>query len=604
MQSRDNIFKLGGFLAPNFFTLHLVLDYNMKNRVQLLYRILTFLVIFFVFYNSSRSQVKINKIIVDNNDNISTQFLSNILLDKDGITYDSTFVHIKIDSVKKDLFKEGIIFSSYKVYLVGAKENQFDLHVRFDSIKYLYFSQIEIEGDTNKASKNLVERIENTIYTEKKLLDLLDRLLSNYENNGCPYAEIVIKNILPSIEGDKINITLHVNKGELVTINSFKTNGNKLTRESTILKQSTVSIGDIYNKLLIDKIPTRLMRLDIFESVEKPQLFLNSKGGLISITLKEAKPFSFDGIVGYIPSESDAQSGEITGQVNILFRNMFGTARKLSVLWQKESKKNQTINMKYTEPFLFTLPVKMDVDYFQREYDTLYVQRNVKLSSAFDLYSDIQASLLLQYEKITPGIESIYSQYIKSSSYSLGLEISFDSRDNLRNSRKGALIRSSAMWGNKKYSSSQQQNKSVNKINVNSDIYNSFFKNQVLFNSLNSTFVICSDLDRSDLVYFGGINSIRGYRENQFSASSVILINNEYRIVFQDESYIYPFFDIGYYKVEAVKNLTEGMEEFLYSYGIGFNIATGIGFLRLNFSLGKDDKFSDMKIHFAYRNYF
>jgi outer membrane protein assembly factor BamA len=576
----------------------------MKNKVQLFYRVLVFLVILFIFYSYSYSQVKVNKVIVDNNDNISTKFLSAILLDKNGTTYDSTLLQIKIDSIKQTLFKEGIVFSDYNVYLTNTKNNQFDLHVKFDSLKYLYFSQIEIEGDTNKTSKSLIKKVENTIYSEKKLLDLIDELLSNYENSGYPFVEIVIKNITPSLIHDKLNITLHVDKGEIFNINSFKITGNKITRESTILKQSSISKGDVYNKLIVDNIPTRLMRLDIFESVEKPELFLNFEGGVLSINFKEAKALSFDGMVGYIPSESDDKSGEVTGLVNIFFRNMFGTARKLAIVWQKESSKNQTINIKYTEPFLFSLPFKMGVDYFQREYDTLYVQRNVKLSNTFDLYSDIQASLLLQYEKITPGSESIYSQYIKSNSYSLGLEFLFDSRDNIRDTRSGALVRSSVIWGNKKYSTGEQGSKNVNKINVNSDIYNSFFKNQVFFNSLNSIFVICSRLDQSDLIYFGGINSIRGYRENQFSASSVIWLNNEYRIAFQDATYIYPFFDIGYYKVDTVINVTEGMEDFLYSYGIGFTVATEIGIIRLNFSLGRYDKFSDMKIHFAYRNYF
>ena len=574
----------------------------MKNAVQLLYRVFSFFVIPFIFCNYSYSQVKINKIIVENSDDISIQFLSGILLGEDRLTYDSTLVQIKIDSIKKSLFKDGIIFSNCKLYLTNTKDTLFDLYIRFDSLKYLYFSQIEIEGDTNKMNNSFAQRLENTIYSERKLLNLIDGFLSNYENNGYPFAEIIIKNIVPTPQ-DKIKITLHVNKGEPVNINSFKISGNRVTKESTILKQSNIPKGDIYNKLLVDKIPTKLMRLDIFESVERPELFLNSEGGLISINVKEAKSLSFDGIVGYIPAESDDQSGEITGQFNILLRNMFGTARKLSILWQRESSKNQTTNIKYTEPFLFTLPLKADVDYLQREYDTLYVQRNIKLANTFNLYSDIQGSLLLQYEQIMPGSESIYSQYIKSNSYSLGLEILFDSRDNIRIPKDGALVRSSAIWGNKKYSNNVQS-KSVNKINVNADIYNSFFRNQVLFNSLNSTFVICSNLDRSDLVYFGGINSIRGYRENQFSASSVIWINNEYRIAFQDNTYIYPFFDVGYYKVEAVTNLTEGMEDFLYSYGIGFNIATEIGFIRLNFSMGKDDKFSDMKLHFAYRNYF
>jgi len=45
-------------------------------------------------------------------------------------------------------------------------------------------------------------------------------------------------------------------------------------------------------------------------------------------------------------------------------------------------------------------------------------------------------------------------------------------------------------------------------------------------------------------------------------------------------------------------------EEFLYGFGLGLNLETGLGVLRVSYALGKGDTFSDGKIHFGILNEF
>jgi len=111
--------------------------------------------------------------------------------------------------------------------------------------------------------------------------------------------------------------------------------------------------------------------------------------------------------------------------------------------------------------------------------------------------------------------------------------------------------------------------------------------------------------ENSDLYRLGGTNSLRGYREGQFLGSRIFWSNLEYRALLTIRSYGFIFFDTGYYlrPGEPDRNIDKS-EDFLYGYGLGLNLETALGVLRVSYALGKGDTFSDGKIHFGILNEF
>ena len=87
--------------------------------------------------------------------------------------------------------------------------------------------------------------------------------------------------------------------------------------------------------------------------------------------------------------------------------------------------------------------------------------------------------------------------------------------------------------------------------------------------------------------------------------SRIFWSNLEYRALFTRRSYGFVFFDTGYYlrPEEAEKNISES-EDFLYGFGLGLNLETGLGVLRVSYALGQGDTFSEGKIHFGILNEF
>jgi len=109
----------------------------------------------------------------------------------------------------------------------------------------------------------------------------------------------------------------------------------------------------------------------------------------------------------------------------------------------------------------------------------------------------------------------------------------------------------------------------------------------------------------SDLYLLGGTNTLRGYREKQFAGNRILWTNLEYRYLLSNRSFVFVFFDTGYYlrNEDLFRKISE-VSDFKYGYGLGFNIETTLGILGVSFALGKGDSFGDGKIHFGIVNEF
>ena len=81
--------------------------------------------------------------------------------------------------------------------------------------------------------------------------------------------------------------------------------------------------------------------------------------------------------------------------------------------------------------------------------------------------------------------------------------------------------------------------------------------------------------------------------------------NIEYRYLISRRSYLFAFFDSGYYLVngDESKKIVE-TSAFKNGYGFGMSFETGIGLLSVSYALASGEGFSDGKIHFGIINQF
>ena len=224
------------------------------------------------------------------------------------------------------------------------------------------------------------------------------KLLDHFENTGFPFASIHVVSTYFFFDADSeeylVDIYLEFSKNQASTIDTIDIVGNTKTKDYVIIRNLRLQNGESYSHEKIEEIPAKLNRLHFFDPVEVPTYYFNSKDkGVLEVTVNERETNSFDGIVGYIPPSDDNESGYITGLANISLRNLFGTGRALSFNWNKVDRYSQELELKYLEPWIFGLPLNVDLLLFQRQQDSTYVQRLLNGNIEFLATESMSASL-------------------------------------------------------------------------------------------------------------------------------------------------------------------------------------------------------------------
>lgn len=459
-----------------------------------------------------------------------------------------------------------------------------------------------------------LETREGVILNSSLLENDIELLLQRYENAGHPFAKVSLDSVVV-FEHDgvkKLGIFLRIDEGELISINEIKIEGNKETNENVILRELRFQPGEIYNREKVNGMKQKLQRLNFFSSVSDPELYLTKKGGGLLIKVQEGNTNSFDGILGYVPSSGTNERGFFTGFVNVLMRNLFGTGRRLGVRWQKENTSTQELELRYMEPWLLSFPVNLNVGFLQRQQDSSYVRRAFELKTDILVSDRFSIAVVFGQERVIPS--STRSSFIvfDAKTTSAGLEIHYDTRDDIYNSTSGINYRTDYQLGEKTISSSSSTNVlpgaqsfTVRKYTVDLEAFFQPLQHQVIGIALHGKDLRSDKIEDGDMFRLGGTNSLRGYRENQFVGSRVVWSNLEYRFLLARRSSVYGFFDTGYFfrPADEQRKIPE-LQAFKTGYGIGFRVDTALGMVGVSYALGQGDTFNTGKIHFGIINQF
>ena len=110
-----------------------------------------------------------------------------------------------------------------------------------------------------------------------------------------------------------------------------------------------------------------------------------------------------------------------------------------------------------------------------------------------------------------------------------------------------------------------------------------------------------NQLQLSDHFWFGGFETLRGYREDQFHGTAVAWVNLEYRFLLGRRTRIFLFNDWGFYQY---KDVSGTVNDILPGYGIGLRFESPLGVMGVDYGFGRGDTFSTGKIHFGIINTF
>ena len=498
----------------------------------------------------------------------------------------------------------------------GSDSSYVDVGIGIAEGRQTVISHISIHGETVFAEGDLLSTFDTRPgdpLDPGQLEQDIDGLISRYEKIGYPLAacRITAMGIRPGSVTDTMDVDLSVEEGKRVTLDEIRVRGNKETDPSVILRETRLSPGELYDPTKVEAIRQRLIRLNIFSAVDEPQLFLRGEKGGLLINVREGSTNTFDGVLGYIPSGPGGQGAYLTGLVSVTMRNIFGTGRKLGVQWQREDRYSQELGLRYVEPWVFSQPVNLGVDFNQRQQDTSYVRR------VFDLRGELMVSDALSLfvvggtESVIPSSDSTAVRVSRSSTRTIGAELLYDTRDEVYSPTQGARYHVDYHYGRKSISATPgipnvgSSDVAVQRLGFDLEMFFRTFARQVVATGIHGRNIQGGRVEEGEMFRFGGATTVRGYRENQFIGTRLAWMNNEYRFLLGRRTFFFGFLDTGYYLRPADPILGKsGSEAFKYGYGIGIRLDTSLGNLGVSFALGQGDSFTNAKIHFGIINEF
>lgn len=499
----------------------------------------------------------------------------------------------------------------------STDSSRVDLIVFGRSGQRVYFGAIKIKADS-LAAKTYEQKIsisQGDYYLPSRFEEEINLLLQSLADEAFPFAQAEIEQVRFTNEGNKtmVDIDLRISEGARVAVSDIVISGNTYTRDEVVLRELNIRPGSLYSRSALEKIPQRLNRLEIFKPVKEPALIVTAEDSVaIKIEIEEGNSTSFDGVIGYIPDQTSAANkrGYFTGLINLSFRNLFGSARKFDVHWQKPDQLSEEFELFYTEPWLLGYPLDISLGLDRTVRDTTFVEWNGHLFSRLRLFGNLSILANLSRKTVYPDSSASRTlRLLRNEIINSEIGIEYDIRDNPINPRSGLIYRSTYSYGFKNNLGPEylfledkvKKKYELQTIKLRFGWYYNLWSNQVFALEMNGMQIKSDRLQRSDYFWFGGSRTLRGYRENQFWGDIAAWANLEYRFILNRNSRLFLFSDWGlYHNPEQA----ESHRELLPGYGFGIRIDTPLGILGVDYGLGRGDGFAEGKIHFGIINRF
>lgn len=460
-------------------------------------------------------------------------------------------------------------------------------------------------------------------FKPRQFAELIEKLLSFYENRGYPFAQIELDSI--RINDSEIEASLKLQKNKLLKIDSILIEGESGISKKFLYNFIAIEPGDVYNQSLIAQISDRIAEIPFIQEEKDFEVrYFDEKTKLI-LYLKKQAASRFDGILGVLTDEEDGKIS-INGDVNLNLINALNRGENIRLNWRSLQEQTQDLNMNFIYPYLFNTPLGFDFDFKLYKKDTTYIdlfttiglRYILKRNDYFKIFIQRKNSNLLSKQSLVNQYTSTLPPYADTRTRLYGIEYQLERLNYRYNPSKGFALLSNFAVGNKKIQKLQElekENPEIYKgLNLNSHQYNGylearffipFFKRSSILIANQSAVAYSESLFQNELLRIGGLKSLRGFDEESINASLYSIFTLEYRFLLDRNSYFSLFTDAAYYENDSRATY---IKDTPIGFGAGISFETAAGIFTLNYALGKQFDnpvyFRAAKIHFGFINFF
>ncbi len=453
----------------------------------------------------------------------------------------------------------------------------FELNHAFKRVKINY---IKDEVILDYLILHKYEVIGNQIHLGfNKTTPFLKSLTSFYEEQGDTFIQISLKNIV--IQKKIITADLKILKNKPRTIDKIIFKGFEKFPKKYIDNYLIRDKKKVFNQENLKTISNQIKLLPFVEEIKKPQVLFLKDSTLIYMYLKKKKANRFNGLIGF-SSKEKGKGLNLEGHLNFELNNIFNKGEEIEFLWKKNNDENKRFKIGLKTPFIFnsSFAPKLNFEIFSQDSTFINISSNMNVNYIINSKSDFSG--IFNYQKSTDLLKTNQTNAIKNfESYFYGLNFNYKLRNHNSFFPYRLNLSLSSEIGSRKTKVNTKQQKLVFEgfYSYNLNNKNSLFiqnKSKLLFSKLYLN---------NELFRIGGLNSIRGFKEESQITSKFSVFNLEYRYLTNNSSYLYTVSDYAYIKNDYTKN-----EFNLFSLGLGYAFSTKAGIFNLSYVLGKHNK--------------
>jgi outer membrane protein assembly factor BamA len=508
---------------------------------------------------------------------------------------------------KNQLIEKGYFLASFKPLFISPTE----IEVLVEIGSHFPNVAIVIEDSIKSQLRSFgIDNIsKNSLKTNPSLFKLfIDKTLKAYANNGYPFAQVFFDE--QEIIEQQIEIQMNISSGKFYRFSDIIVKGDSSISKSTVQNLIGIKINDIYSEEKLSSIDRILQQTNFINVLKKSELLFTENGVELYVYLENQKMSSMNGAVGLQPNPQTQRIG-LTGDVQIKLLNVFKKAELIDVNWRSIEPQTQALQAKLNYPFLFKSLFGIDLKFNLYKRDSTFLDLKSFIGIQYSFKNNMQLKGFYQINSSeilskTPNSSSLFSYLAPIKLNSYGISLQYRRINYLPNPSKGFSLYIETSIGNRTV---KKENTALEK----SYVYKSIFqyvsyipitKRNIIKVGVNFESYTSSTIFQNERYRFGGINSLRGFNEEELFASTKMISSLEYRFLLDKNSTVFVFYDQGIYEDNTLNYKIDSP----FGVGSGISFGSKIGIFSISYALGKQEnnplEFRNGKIHFGYITYF
>ncbi|WP_191906479.1 BamA/TamA family outer membrane protein [Hymenobacter baengnokdamensis] len=454
---------------------------------------------------------------------------------------------------------------------------------------------------------------------------LQERVLTEAENQGYPFATVGLDSV--RFSGHDIAGRVVLKRGPVVYFDSLQVIGTSKTKKRFLTQYLQIPPATPYSQQRVDAISALLRQLPYVRLRAEPEVRFARNRARVYLLLDERSSSQFDAIVGLLPNTDGTSGVQFTGDVTIALRNMRGGGKQVALQWRKTDALSQLLDASYLHPNIFGTPLEVGGTFnlYKQTGNYLTIKPRVQVSyptaraGRLSFYAEQQSSRLLldSLGYVAINNQNVLPTYVDSGYNSYGIGYSRANLDDLYFPHRGLFFSAQGGVGTKTVRRNASISESLyNGLALRSTQYSfgaraehywALSRQAVLLVRLRGEGLFNQQLFLNDLFRLGGLNSLRGFSENQFYTNAYGVGTVELRQFTGPEGYVFVFADQALLQAYSYQATTLGAHtpDTPTGLGAGLSFRTAAGLFQFVYSVGRSGflntgfSLASSKIHFG-----